>query len=294
MTSLGPLAKASPARRRLSPSAHECRDRSGSGMNDSHWVNQHGLHDEQQYTSVHDLAILHPEALRHDFPQYADYFSIEGLLSDGKELPSHNNLLAALRRRRRHEDRLHLPGRLQSVSPSATRNGRTLMAIVVGGETIEARDEEARRPVVARVCFRAGHRADNCRTQADRNRAQRAGQHDRPALLEEGSRARAKKYKELVAAVKAGKAVMPQPIYSADLPRPRRLVPIQLGGAQRPAAKAMAAAEELADVPIPTWRPDMPVPGLRTRGTGRRQHGLATVSALPHFRSQPELPQACP
>jgi D-alanyl-D-alanine carboxypeptidase len=232
------------------------------GMNDSHWVNQHGLHDEQQYTSARDLAIL-SEALRHDFPQYADYFSIEGLLSDGKEVPSHNNLLARYDGADGMKTGYTCPAGFNLVA-SATRNGRTLMAIVVGGETIEARDEEAADLLSRGFASAPGTGPTIGELKRTATGPNVPADMTKQLCSKEARAARAKKYKALVAAVKAGKAVMPAPIYSADLPRPRRLVPIQLGGAQGPAAKAMAVAEEVAGVPIPTWRPDMPVPGLRT------------------------------
>ncbi|MBQ0110555.1 MAG: D-alanyl-D-alanine carboxypeptidase, partial [Oscillospiraceae bacterium] len=36
------------------------------GMNDTHYVNPHGLHDSNHYTTVHDMWILTKEALKHD------------------------------------------------------------------------------------------------------------------------------------------------------------------------------------------------------------------------------------
>ncbi|MDQ6432611.1 D-alanyl-D-alanine carboxypeptidase family protein [Mesorhizobium sp. LHD-90] len=235
------------------------------GMSDSHWVNQHGLHDEGQYTSVRDLAIL-SDALRREFPQYADYFSIEGLLADGKEMPSHNNLLARYDGADGMKTGYTCPAGF-NLAASATRNGRTLMAIVVGGETVEARDEKAAELLSRGFASAPGAGPTIAELKRTETGANVPVNMFEQLCSKEVRAARAKKYKELVAAVKAGKAVMPQPIYSADLSRPRRLVPIQLGGAQGPAAKAMASAEA-ADVPIPTWRPDMPVPGLRTAQQG--------------------------
>lgn len=236
------------------------------GMTDSHWVNQHGLHDEGQYTSVRDLAIL-SEALRHDFPQYSDYFSIEGLLAGGKEMPSHNNLLARYDGADGMKTGYTCPAGFNLVA-SATRNGRTLMAIVVGGETIEARDEKAAYLLSRGFASAPGTGPTIGELKRTATGANVPVNMTQQLCSKEARAARAKKYKELVAAVKAGKAVMPAPIYSADLPRPRRLVPVQLGGAEGPKSRAMAAAEIYADVPIPVWRPDLPVPGLRTAEQG--------------------------
>ena len=62
------------------------------GMTGSHWVNAHGLHNDEQYTTAHDLAIL-ASALRREYPQYASYFSIEGLSFGKQVIPSHNKLI---------------------------------------------------------------------------------------------------------------------------------------------------------------------------------------------------------
>jgi D-alanyl-D-alanine carboxypeptidase len=45
------------------------------GMIDTNWTNPHGLHDDKQYTTARDLAIL-AAALRNEFPEYASYFSL--------------------------------------------------------------------------------------------------------------------------------------------------------------------------------------------------------------------------
>jgi D-alanyl-D-alanine carboxypeptidase len=53
------------------------------GMSASHFVNAHGLHDKNHYSSARDLAIL-SYALRAHFPQYAHYFAIEAVKYGGK------------------------------------------------------------------------------------------------------------------------------------------------------------------------------------------------------------------
>ncbi len=234
------------------------------GMTDSNWVNAHGLHDDGQYTSVRDLAIL-TTALRHDFPQYSDYFSIEGLLAGGKEIPSHNNLLGRYDGADGMKTGYTCPSGFNLVA-SASRNGRTLMAVVVGGESVAERDEEA-----AELLSRGFASAPGTGPMLAELKPAAGGPNVPVNMFDrlcskEARAAKAKKFKELQAAIKAGKAVATEPVYSAELPRERRLVPVRLGGAQGPVPKAVASA--YADVPIPTWRPDMPVPGLRTTEQG--------------------------
>ncbi|PSJ53173.1 D-alanyl-D-alanine carboxypeptidase family protein [Kumtagia ephedrae] len=236
------------------------------GMTDSHWINPHGLHDDGQYTSPRDLALL-SVALRRDFPQYSDYFSIEGLLADGKEVPSHNNLLGRYDGADGMKTGYTCPSGFNLVA-SASRNGRTLMAIVVGGESVEARDEKAADLLSRGFAAAPGSGPSLAELRpASAARNLPVNMYDQ-LCSKEVRAARAKKDKELREAIKAGRAVRTVPIYSAELPRPRRLVSVRLGGAQGPVPKAVAEAQAYADVPIPTWRPDMPVPGLRTAEQG--------------------------
>ncbi len=236
------------------------------GMTNSHWVNQHGLHDEAQFTSARDLAVL-ATALRREFPQYHDYFSIEGLLAGSKKIPSHNNLLARYDGADGMKTGYTCPAGFNLVA-SATRNGRTLMAVVVGGKSVDARDEKAAEMLSRGFGSAPGTGpmlGELMRTTPGANVPVNMVQ---KLCSKEARAARNKKWKELQAAIKAGKVKLVEPIYSADLPRPRKLVPIQLGGAEGPVPGVVAEAQAYADVPIPTWRPDLPLPGLRTAEQG--------------------------
>ncbi len=110
-------------------------------MTGSHWVNAHGLHDDQQYTTARDLGIL-ASALRSQFPQYANYFSIEGLSFGKQVIPSHNNLLGRFDGADGMKTGYTCPAGYNLVA-SATRDGRTLMAIVIGATSVKSRNEAA-------------------------------------------------------------------------------------------------------------------------------------------------------
>jgi D-alanyl-D-alanine carboxypeptidase len=228
------------------------------GMTDTHWVNQHGLHDDTQYTSPRDLGIL-ARALRRDFPQYSDYFSIEGLLAGGKKIPTHNNLIARFDGADGMKTGYTCPSGFNLVA-SATREGRTLMAVVVGGKSVEARDDEA-----AALLARGFASAPGAGPTLEELKRTATGPNVPVNMYEtlcspEVRAAREKAYRQLLKDVKAGKATMPQPVYLAELPRERRFITVNLGGASGPVPEAVAAARGAADVPIPTWRPDVPPP----------------------------------
>jgi D-alanyl-D-alanine carboxypeptidase len=236
------------------------------GMTDSHWVNPHGLHDDDQFSSPRDLAIL-ATALRRDFRQYSDYFSIEGLLADGKEIPNHNNLIGRYEGADGMKTGYTCPSGFNLVA-SASRNGRTLLAVVLGGESVAARDAKS-----AAMLSRGFASAPGSGPALGELKRTSPGSNMPTNMFDElcskeARAARAKKAKELQAAIKAGRAAPPVPALSEELPRKRRLVTVKLGGAQGPVPASVQRIQAQADVPIPTWRPDMPPPGVKTADQG--------------------------
>ena len=61
------------------------------GMTDSHFVNPNGLHSTRTSTRRRAISRLLVMAIRSEFPQYAPYFSIEGLKAGKKTLMSYNH-----------------------------------------------------------------------------------------------------------------------------------------------------------------------------------------------------------
>jgi len=107
----------------------------------THYVNPHGLHQEEQVTSARDLAIL-ALILRRDFPEYDDIFRTEVVELGKAKLESNNDLL------------LHFPGTTGmktgyvcasglNIVATAERGGRSLMAVVLGGSSARERNEMA-------------------------------------------------------------------------------------------------------------------------------------------------------
>lgn len=239
------------------------------GMTDSHWVNSHGLHDDNQYTTARDLVVL-ATALRQEFPQYADYFSIEGLSAGDKVLPSHNNLIGRFEGADGMKTGYTCPSGYNLVA-SATRAGRTLLAVVVGSETVESRDEKA-AAMLARgfTVSTSGGPSFFELKPAGSGPKKPVNMHDE-ICTKEARAERAKEEKERAEAEKAGKATT-ETVYLGEMTRERVLVRVDLGGATgplSPAAAAIAAANRVyADVPIPTWRPDKPAPGVATSQQG--------------------------
>lgn len=108
------------------------------GMSNTNFVNASGLPDDAQVTSAHDLATL-ARAVQERFPRYFHYFSTSEFTYNGEVIGNHNRLL----------------GRVEGVDGIKTgytrasgfnlltslhRDGRSLVAVVLGGRTSGERD----------------------------------------------------------------------------------------------------------------------------------------------------------
>jgi D-alanyl-D-alanine carboxypeptidase len=108
------------------------------GMSRTTYVNASGLPDDRQITTAHDLAVL-GRAVQERFPRYFHYFSTHSFDYAGETIGNHNHLL----------------GRVDGVDgiktgytrasgfnllTSVHRDGRSLVAVVMGGPTAYARD----------------------------------------------------------------------------------------------------------------------------------------------------------
>lgn len=108
------------------------------GMTNTRFVNAHGLPDSRQITTARDIAILSRAVMR-DYPQYYSYFSQKTYQFRGQQIRNHNSLLNKM------------PGvdGLKTgftnaagfnLAASAVRDNRRLIAVVLGGQSTAARD----------------------------------------------------------------------------------------------------------------------------------------------------------
>lgn len=251
------------------------------GMTGSHWVNAHGLHNDEQYTTARDLGIL-TTAIRNDFPQYLAYFSIEGLSFGKQVIPNHNNLIGRFEGADGMKTGYTCPAGYNLVA-SATRDGRTLVAVVIGATSVKGRNERAAellsqgfsKPATGGTAIKAMQPSGSGIDQATNMR--------QTLCTKAGSDALRKKERELLAQRK--KEGLAEPVsYLAEREGPRDLVPVSIGTATGPATPSVAAlliqdaadraaraaaeakkqaaiaAGEDPSIPLPVWRPDRPVP----------------------------------
>ena len=108
------------------------------GMNNTVFRNANGLPDPQQITTARDLATL-SRALRRDFPQHYHYFSTPAFTYKGVTVTNHNRVLNQLD----GADGLktgYIRASGFNLASSATRNGRRIVGVVLGGESGSWRD----------------------------------------------------------------------------------------------------------------------------------------------------------
>ena len=101
--------------------------------------NASGLPDKGQKSTARDLATL-AIALMTDFPQHYHYFSTTSFVYKGRTYTTHNRLMQSYA----GADGLktgYIRASGFNLATSATRNGRRLVAIVLGGKTAKSRDD---------------------------------------------------------------------------------------------------------------------------------------------------------
>ncbi|TCL72703.1 D-alanyl-D-alanine carboxypeptidase family protein [Rhizobium sp. BK251] len=113
------------------------------GMTSSHFVNPNGLPGKGQYTTARDLAIV-AVALRREFPQYAGYFALDGFTTGtaAKPVPNLNLLIGRFDGADGMKTGFICASGFNQVA-SATRNGRTLVSVVLGTDSLAARADHS-------------------------------------------------------------------------------------------------------------------------------------------------------
>ncbi len=220
------------------------------GMTGSHWVNAHGLHDEGQYSTAHDLAVL-AAAIRRDFPQYADYFRIEGIVDGQSKMPNHNDLIGRFEGADGMKTGYTCPAGFNLVA-SATRGGRTLVAVVIGERSTEERAVKAADLLAAGF----GSKAAGATTLASMTPV--GERLDQPVNMRNRICTKAA-YKARLDAGEIdgrGRVIVSSPHLRENPMREPVLVGVGLGGATGPRSPYASDEVDYADVPIPTPRPE--------------------------------------
>lgn len=226
------------------------------GMVGTHFVNPNGLFSPDQYTTARDLAVL-VTALRNDFPQYAPWFSIEGLAVGKKAIPNYNLLIGRYPGADGMKTGFVCSSGFNMIG-SATRDGRTLVAVVLGEKSAISRAEAAAKLLDQGFDARA---AGSTTLAALKPYGDTLSPND---LQDEICKKKPKEQQSEAAPAVAAKDKAKSP-YQVKLDHPT-LIAVGLGGATGPAPKAFVdqTDQNYADVPLPSWRPDKPLPAGAT------------------------------
>ena len=107
------------------------------GMQGTHYINPNGLPGKGQYTTAHDLALL-TILIKREFPEYASYFRIEGIDTGKRKYPNYNLLIGRFEGADGMKTGFICASGFNQVS-SATRNGRTIISVVLGSNSLAER-----------------------------------------------------------------------------------------------------------------------------------------------------------
>jgi D-alanyl-D-alanine carboxypeptidase len=126
------------------------------GMIHTTYVNASGLPNDAQITTARDLALL-GRAIQDDFPKYYRYFSTETFQYHGMSIRNHNHLLGRVEGVDGIKTGYTRASGFNLVS-SVHRGDRRIVAVVLGGTSIGARDARMRTLLEAHIAEASSHR----------------------------------------------------------------------------------------------------------------------------------------
>ena len=221
------------------------------GMTGSNFVNAHGLHNDLQYTTAHDLAVL-ALAIRAEYPQYASYFTIEALGAGADVIENHNTLIGRFNGADGMKTGYTCPAGYNLVA-SATRDGRTMLAVVIGATSVATRADKAADLLAQGFSLppAQGPKLWELPTPADA--AVEAVNLRQTVCTQAAAKER------LAALDEKGRLIFHSAhLTGGELPTPR-VTPISLGGATGPASPFLPEIERpamIGNIPVPLPRPD--------------------------------------
>lgn len=103
------------------------------GMSGSYFANPHGLPDPRQVTTARDMGLL-AQAIIDQFPEYAHYFKMQSVKIGRRNFRARNSLLKQMQEADGMKTGFICASGYNLVA-SATRNGRRLVAVVLGSQS---------------------------------------------------------------------------------------------------------------------------------------------------------------
>ena len=152
------------------------------GMTRTTYTNASGLPDDDQITTARDQALL-GRLIQKRFPHYYKYFSTESFVYHGATLRNHNHLLGSIE----GVDGIktgftHASG--FNLVTSVHRDGRYIVAVVMGGRSSLERDAHMRELIIAQMKESALKRAAPAIAKSNRRDEPRPALADVPVALQ--------------------------------------------------------------------------------------------------------------
>lgn len=221
------------------------------GMSESNFVNAHGLHSDAQYSSARDLALL-ALALRAEFPQHASYYTIEALGAGKDVIENHNTLIGRFEGADGMKTGYTCPSGFNLVA-SATRGGRTMLAVVIGATSVATRADKAADLLALGFGTMAGQGTPLAAL------AMPAGGVGEPVNMRPMICTQQAQKERRDALDENGYLVFKSAHLTGGLLPPPKVTPIATGGATGPASPFMPEIERpamIGGIPVPLPRPD--------------------------------------
>ena len=111
------------------------------GMSSTRYINANGLPGKGQYTTARDLALL-ALIIKREFPEYAHYFSLEGVTTGKKDYANFNMLVGRFDGADGMKTGFICASGFNQVS-SAVRNGRSVITVVLGADSLAGRTDQS-------------------------------------------------------------------------------------------------------------------------------------------------------
>ncbi|PZP48205.1 MAG: D-alanyl-D-alanine carboxypeptidase [Agrobacterium fabrum] len=111
------------------------------GMSSTRYINANGLPGKGQYTTARDLALL-ALIIKREFPEYAHYFSLEGVSTGKKNYANFNMLVGRFDGADGMKTGFICASGFNQVS-SAVRNGRSVITVVLGADSLAGRTDQS-------------------------------------------------------------------------------------------------------------------------------------------------------
>jgi D-alanyl-D-alanine carboxypeptidase len=281
------------------------------GMNHTTYVNASGLPDDDQITTARDLALL-GRAIQERFPRYYRYFALREFVYHGVAIRNHDHLLGAVGGVDGIKTGFTRASGFNLVT-SVHRDGRYLVAVVLGGRSAFERDAHMRELISAHIREASLHRTTPLIAERSEQRAepQAVASAKAPPSRAEAAAAHADPMPTATsparATVGSNDPIQPllvktvtfrtAPVQTASLGPMPALVPVNAGPSPPPTTGSVASPQQvaqLADTPhtimVPSSEPAAIATAPRSEPAAAEPAKAEPLRAVP-ARAEPAKPE---